>query len=88
MNLKKPQNCLSYHKQCCGYGIFIPDPNFSIPGSRVQGKQIPDPDPYQSWIMISDPDIYFLPIPDPGSKGQKGTGSRIRNIDHKLSYLF
>jgi hypothetical protein len=25
-----------------------------------------------------DPDYDFLPIPDPGSRGQKGTGSRIR----------
>ncbi len=34
--------------------------------------------------MIRDvyPDLYFLPIPDPGSRGQKGTGSRIRNSDH------
>ncbi len=32
-------------KQCCGYGKFIPDPDFSNP--------------------------------DPGSRGQKGTGSRI-----------
>jgi hypothetical protein len=28
------------------------------------------------WIPKPDPD--FLPIPDPGSRGQKGTGSRIR----------
>ena len=25
---------------------------------------------------IPDPDLDFLPIPDPGSRGQKGTGSR------------
>ncbi len=38
------------------------------------------------WIRIKefkyfnpDPDPDFLPIPDPGSRGQKGTGSRIRN---------
>jgi hypothetical protein len=30
-----------------------------------------------SWIPDQDPD--FLPIPDPRSRGQKGTGSRIRN---------
>ncbi len=29
--------------------------------------------------LILDPDPDFLPIPDPGSRGQKGTGSRIRN---------
>jgi hypothetical protein len=28
---------------------------------------------------IPDPDADLLPIPDPGSRGQKGTGSRIRN---------
>jgi hypothetical protein len=27
---------------------------------------------------IPDPDADFLPIPNPGSRGQKGTGSRIR----------
>jgi hypothetical protein len=27
---------------------------------------------------FQDPDADFLPIPDPGSRGQKGTGSRIR----------
>jgi hypothetical protein len=29
-------------------------------------------------IRTPDPDPDFLPIPDPGSRGQKGTGSRIR----------
>jgi hypothetical protein len=28
-----------------------------------------------------DPDLDFLPILDPGSRGQQGTGSRIRNTD-------
>ncbi len=28
-------------KQCCGSGMFIPDPNFFYPGSRV--KKISDP---------------------------------------------
>jgi len=72
--------------QCCGSWIFIPDPNFSHPGSLSKnlsiltqkitsklseiwfGLFIPDPD--------QDPE--FVPIPDPGSRGQKGTGSRIR----------
>jgi hypothetical protein len=31
------------------------------------------------WDVHLDPDLDFLPIPDPGSRGQKGTGSRIRN---------
>jgi hypothetical protein len=29
-------------------------------------------------LFIRDPDPDFVPFPDPGSKGQKGTGSRIR----------
>jgi hypothetical protein len=29
-------------------------------------------------MFLPDPDSDFLPIPDPGSRGQKGTGSRIR----------
>ncbi len=29
-------------------------------------------------MFISDPDPVFSPIPDPGSRGPKGTGSRIR----------
>jgi hypothetical protein len=29
-------------------------------------------------MCIPDPDLDFLPIPEPGSRGQKGTGSRIR----------
>jgi hypothetical protein len=33
---------------------------------------------------ISDPDPEFLPIPDPGSRGQKGTGSRIRNTAYMI----
>jgi hypothetical protein len=31
-----------------------------------------------SGLVIPDPDPDFLPIPDPGSRGQKGAGSRIR----------
>jgi hypothetical protein len=30
-------------------------------------------------MFIPGPDLDFLPIPDPGSRGQKGTGSQIRN---------
>jgi hypothetical protein len=32
-------------------------------------------------MFIPDPDPYFLPIPDPGSRGQKGTGFRIPDPD-------
>jgi hypothetical protein len=31
--------------------------------------------------MIRDPDLVLLLIPNPGPRGQKGTGSRIRNTD-------
>jgi hypothetical protein len=29
-------------------------------------------------LVVFNPDPDFSPIPDPGSRGQKGTGSRIR----------
>jgi hypothetical protein len=29
--------------QCCGSGMFIPDPTFSHPGSRIRTVSIPDP---------------------------------------------
>ncbi len=49
--------------------MFIPDPNFSHPGSRDPGsKRLPDP---ASRIRI-------LVFTHPGPQGQKGTGSRIR----------
>jgi hypothetical protein len=34
-----------------------------------------------SGLFIPDPGPDSLPIPDPGSRGQKDTGSRIRNTD-------
>ncbi len=75
--------------------MFISDPNFIHPGSRV--KKIPDPvkefkyfNPKncfkhsELWagLFIPDPDPDFLPIPDRYS-GKTGTGSRIqiRNTD-------
>ncbi len=35
-----------------------------------------------SGMFIPDPDADYLPIPDPGSRGQKGTGSRIPDPQH------
>jgi hypothetical protein len=32
-------------------------------------------------MFIPDPDLDFLPITDPGSRGKKGTGSRIPDQD-------
>ncbi len=69
------------------------DPGSEIfhPWSRV--KKIPDPDPHKRvllfltrkisklseiWSGMFIPDLNFLPISELGSRGQKGTGSRIR----------
>jgi hypothetical protein len=40
-------------------------------------------------MFIPDPELEFLPIPDPGSRGQKGTGprTRIRNTVYNCSIL-
>ncbi len=66
--------------------MFIPDPNFfSIPDpgsttknlSNLTQKTVFQHSEIWSWLFTPDPD--FLPIPDPRSRGQKGTGSRIRN---------
>ncbi len=43
-----------------------------------------------SKIWVKDPgsEIRKKPIPDPGSRGQKGTGSRIRNTVKKLPFKY
>jgi hypothetical protein len=70
---------------------------FFHPGSRIRTKEFKyfiyfNP---KKWFLssrkydpgcssrIPDPDADFPPIPDPGSRGQKGTGSRIRNTVKK-----
>ncbi len=80
------QNNEQQWKQCCGFGMFIPDPNFFHPGSASKNSSILTQKTvsklseiwsgYSFRIWIPDPD--FLPIPDPESIGQQGTGSRIR----------
>jgi hypothetical protein len=35
-------------------------------------------------IVHPDPDPDFLPFPDPGSRGQKGTGSRIPILNTEI----
>ncbi len=70
----------------------IPDPNFSIPypGSTLKNLSICNPKNcflssrkydtgYSSRIRDPDPDFYPSLIPDPESRGQIGTGFRIRN---------
>jgi hypothetical protein len=46
-----PQHCNYRYilKQCCGSRMFIPDPNFFHPGSRILGQKDSglDPDPHQ-----------------------------------------
>jgi hypothetical protein len=36
-------NTVECDNQCCGSGMFIPDPNFFHPGSRIRMFSIPDP---------------------------------------------
>jgi hypothetical protein len=40
-----------------------------------------------SVMFIPDPELDFLPIPDPGFRGQKGTGSKIRNTVFYIIFL-
>ncbi len=63
----------------------IPDPgsaskNLSILTPKKPKKLFPSSRKYDPGCSsrIPDPDADFLPIPDPGSRGQKGTRSRIR----------
>jgi hypothetical protein len=46
------------HNLCCGSGISKsdPGPEFFHPGSRIQVKKIPDPDPHQR-IRFFNPKI-------------------------------
>jgi hypothetical protein len=71
-------------------GMFFPEPGSDFFLSRMPdlGSKFFStciPDPHQRILSILpknmffyDPDPDFLPIPDPGSRGQKGTGSRIQ----------
>jgi hypothetical protein len=76
-----------------GYDFFpsrIPDPNYLHPGSSSKNLSFLTPKNKKKWFIspkkydpgcssrIPDPDADFLPIPDPGSRGQKRTQSRIR----------
>jgi hypothetical protein len=64
-------------------------PGFRIQGQKDSGalirnktqKIVSKPSKILSWIFIPDPDLVFLPISDPGSRGQKDTRSRIRNTE-------
>jgi hypothetical protein len=67
--------------------VSIPDPgsaskNLSILKPKKPKKLVLSARKYDLVVhpvcQILDPDADFLPIPDPGSRGQKGTGSRVR----------
>ncbi len=69
--------------QCCGSRMFIPDPTFFHPGSRIRIKEFKYFKPKNgsgSRIRV----LTFNPsrIPEPGSRGQKGTGSRDPDPQH------
>jgi hypothetical protein len=62
--------------------VSIPDPgsaskNLSILTQKKTKKWVLSSRKYDPGCLsrIPDPDADFLPIPDPGSRGQKGTGS-------------
>jgi hypothetical protein len=80
-----------YFARCCGSRMFIPDPNFFHPGSRIRLKELKYFNPkkwfrrtqnydpgFSSRIRIPDPDPDFLPISDPEIKKAPDPGSRIR----------
>ncbi len=54
-------------------GSWIPDMHQRNSAQKMVSKI----SEIRSGLFIPDPDPDFLPIPDPGYRGQKGTGSRI-----------
>ncbi len=80
--------------QCCGSGMVIPDPESEFFPSRIRIFSIPDPGSASNNSSILTPKNWFLSsrkcdrgcssrirIPDPRSRGQKGSGSRISDPD-------
>jgi hypothetical protein len=77
--------------------FFHPGSEIFPTGSRIRIKEYKYFNP-KKWFLnsrkydpgcssrfrIPDPEPDFLPIPDPGSRGQKGTGSRLRNTAANL----
>ncbi len=80
----KVQFITANNSLCCGSGMFIPDPNFFFPGSASKNlsifskKMVSKLSEISSELFIPDSDPDFLPVLDPGSKGHKSPGSRIR----------
>ncbi len=91
----------SWQYQCCGSEMFItdpgskffssripepnffsfPDPNFFQPGSRIHIKEFK----YFNPNKLFQSSRKYDPGCSPGSRGRKGTGSRIRNTGQYLS---
>jgi hypothetical protein len=53
--------------QCCGSGMFIPDPTFFHPGSELSPSRIPDPKKSKKMVSKLYKIWSGLFIPDPGS---------------------
>jgi hypothetical protein len=69
--------------QCCGSGMFIPDPNLKIPDPESASKNLCIFNPKKLFLsfgkIILDfsfriPDLEFFPIPDPGVKKAPDSG--------------
>ncbi len=62
--------------QCCGSGMFIPDPTFFHPGSRIRTVSITDPGSASKNLSILTPKKWFLTLENmirivhPGSRIQ------------------
>jgi hypothetical protein len=80
-----------YSVQCRGSGMFIPDPRSEFFPSRIRNKEFKYFNPKSCFLALGNmiravhPGsrsriLIFYPsrIPDPGSRIQKGTGSRSR----------
>ncbi len=80
--------------QCGGSGMFVPDPGSYFFPSRIYIKEFKYFNPKNSFLSPRKYDMgcscssgsgsWFSPIPDPGSRCQKSTGSRIRNTGRFL----
>jgi hypothetical protein len=79
--------------------MFIPDPIFFLPDLGSRFKELKYFKPKKMLIALGNmigmftriPDLDCFPIPDPGSRDPKGTGSQIHNTgdsaDKKAYFL-
>jgi hypothetical protein len=73
-----------------GYCLFrIPDPSFFHPGSRIRLKELKYFNPNKWFLSTQKYDLFYPSrILDPGSRGQKVTGSRIRIRNTVIVQIF